>query len=249
MRLIHIVLSELVWLGLCQAIDFCEIKACKEVPHIGCHNDMNFNSRCLRTHFLIKIRPFTEYLIKIHNKYRQNVAAGEIRQLPTAAHMPELVWDADLALVAEYHVKQCQTALTDYCVATNDFEAPKANVGAVFESRIRGYSSTNTEYISIFAEQWLHQVYSITSGDIHEYVRQEYSHIMTILNEKVSHFGCAAAQDFNLKHTRFLLICYYSSAPTLGTIVYTTGNFTPADCENGPSTDHPNLCKTLPKSA
>ena len=51
-------------------------------------------------------------ILDIHNKYRARIAQGQERQgapgpQPGAANMQELVWDPELATVAQMHADQC----------------------------------------------------------------------------------------------------------------------------------------------
>lgn len=47
-------------------------------------------------------------ILRLHNDYRQKAAQGLIRNLPPAADMMELVWDRELATIAQAHSSQCQ---------------------------------------------------------------------------------------------------------------------------------------------
>ncbi|XP_042148361.1 CRISP/Allergen/PR-1 [Ixodes scapularis] len=47
-------------------------------------------------------------ILRLHNDYRQKAAQGLIRNLPAAADMMELVWDRELATIAQAHSSQCQ---------------------------------------------------------------------------------------------------------------------------------------------
>jgi hypothetical protein len=42
-----------------------------------------------------------------HNSKRSKVALGEVGSFPQAKRMPRLVWNKDLAYLAELNTKQC----------------------------------------------------------------------------------------------------------------------------------------------
>lgn len=51
-----------------------------------------------------------DLVVKLHNEYRQKVATGRetlAGGLPTASNMMEMVWDDELAAVAQKHAEQC----------------------------------------------------------------------------------------------------------------------------------------------
>ncbi|GIX99830.1 hypothetical protein CDAR_460641 [Caerostris darwini] len=52
-----------------------------------------------------------QLVVKLHNEYRQKVATGHERHaggMPPAANMLEMVWDNELAAVAQKHAEQCK---------------------------------------------------------------------------------------------------------------------------------------------
>ncbi|GIY00508.1 hypothetical protein CEXT_627681 [Caerostris extrusa] len=52
-----------------------------------------------------------QLVVKLHNEYRQKVATGQERGaggMPPAANMLEMVWDNELAAIAQKHAEQCK---------------------------------------------------------------------------------------------------------------------------------------------
>ncbi|EDW19555.1 allergen Tab y 5.0101 [Drosophila mojavensis] len=238
-----------LWLVLCWneclAIDFCNMTECNGLRHLGCENDLTFHESCLRTRILLNMQIYRDYLLKLHNKYREEVASGDIKGLPAAMHMPELIWHFKLALIAEYHVKRCSQDL-NYCLAVSTFTNPALNYGMNWLDiePIPNYSrSTNSEKLTVQTEVWMHQVYKLALGQNEV---GEVSQIKNILNDHNKYVGCAAAEDFNREASRFVLVCYYNSQIDPASDLYTAGTFSEDHCADGVSEDYPHLCKTLP---
>lgn len=186
---------------------------------------------------------YKNYMVMMHNKYRNQVASGIIIGVSEAVRMPEMLWHSKLALLAEYHVKRCVDSLEDYCMALPGFPQPGVNYG-LNELDIRAMPDynvkTNSENILLQTEQWMHQVYRLDDSD-HKF--KELPALNNILNERNFYVGCAAAEYYNLSLSRFLLICYYDEAYNGTQQVYETGPFEPEQCPRGVSDRFPYLCK------
>ncbi|XP_034481772.1 allergen Tab y 5.0101 [Drosophila innubila] len=233
----------LFWLRYVLAVDFCNMTECKEKPHLGCNNDLTFHRSCMRTHVLVNMQIYEDYLVKIHNKYRNDVASGIIRGLPKAQQMPELLWHSKLALLAEYHVKRCLNMLTNYCVSLTNFTEPGVNYGLNWlnvESNSNYRPRINSNKITLQVDQWMHQVYSLANPTPYD---EEVYEIRNILNDRNFFLGCAAAEDYDRRNSRFVLICYYGAKYEWGTPVYQKGTFLPINCPRNRSDNYAHLCK------
>ncbi|XP_017043634.1 scoloptoxin SSD552 [Drosophila ficusphila] len=235
------VLTPLFLIETTLAIDFCDIKSCRGKKHIGCENNMVFDDSCLRFNSLVNMMLFRQYLLGLHNGYRQEVASNSFGDLPPAQKMPELVWDDYLEVIAEYHLKRCKEELPEnICLATDDFDNPQFNYVEDFYARPLVRQS-NVREITILAEQWLDEIY-----DLDDIATDEAeSEIRNIINDRGSYMGCAAGQDFDLWNTHFMLVCYYSDGPPLEGNLYEEGSFNASLCPHGKSDAYPDLCKTL----
>lgn len=225
------------------AIDFCNMMECKGKPHLGCNNDLTFQRSCLPKRVLVNMQIYEDYLVKIHNKIRNDVASGSIPGLPKAQQMPEMLWHSKLALLAEYHVKRCLLNLSNYCVALTNFTEPAVNYGLNrlnIESIISYRSKINSNKITLQVDQWMNQVYKLAYGA--EYMDEIYE-IRNILNDRNSFLGCAAAEDYDRKSSRFVLICYYDEKHAWGTPIFQKGNFLSINCPRGRSDNYAHLCK------
>ncbi|XP_020809084.1 uncharacterized protein LOC110184785 [Drosophila serrata] len=236
-------LGLLLSLRTCLAIDFCDIPSCGGRTHIGCNNSLIFNvDKCLRFNDLVNMQSFRRYLLTVHNKYRQDVASGRLKRLPSALKMPELVWDDYLALLAEYHLKRCQIELpSNSCVATDDFPNANFNYGEDFFARPQRKQS-NVRHMTLLTEEWMDEVYDLETID----TDAASDNIANIIADRVTHMGCAAGQDYDLWNVHFALYCYYSSGPPLHDTLYEKGSFNVSLCAHGKSEEYENLCKTLP---
>lgn len=186
---------------------------------------------------------YKEYLIKMHNKYRNEVASGVIIGVSEAIHMPEMMWHSKLALLAEYHVKRCTESLKGYCTALPSFPNPAVNYG-LNELDIRSQPDYRAKILSenilLQTEQWMHQVYKLDDSE-HNY--DKFPALINILNENNFYVGCAAAEYYDLNWSRFLLICYYDEILNGTQQIYETGPFDEDLCPLGVSEIYPYLCK------
>ncbi|KAI8040315.1 scoloptoxin SSD976 isoform X1 [Drosophila gunungcola] len=234
-------LSQILFLRSILGIDFCDVKSCHGKRHIGCDNTMMFDDSCLRYHSLVNMQFFRQYLLGLHNEYRQEVASSVYADLPPAQNMPELVWDDYLSVVAEYHLKRCQREVPDdLCLATDDFADPHFNYAEDFYPRPR-IRQSNVREMTILSEQWMDELFDL--DDIS--TENAESEIGNIINDKSSYMGCAAGRDFDLWNIHFVLVCYYSSGPPEKGSLYEEGLFNASLCPHGQSDEYPNLCKTL----
>ncbi|EDV96949.1 GH14938 [Drosophila grimshawi] len=218
---------------------------CHGLQHLGCENDLTFHSSCMHTHVLVNMQMYRNYLLKIHNKYREDVAAGTIIGLPMASHMPELKWHSKLALIAEYHVKRCLQSMFRYCMAVTNFPDPAVNYGSnlLDTQSLPSYTpSPNSEKLTAQVEQWTHQVYKLAQGHL---FGNEVHEIRNILNDENQFVGCAAADYSDRAASRFVLICYYNNRIEAMAPIYKKGTFADKNCPHGISEDYPKLCKML----
>ncbi|EDW70168.1 antigen 5 like allergen Cul n 1 isoform X1 [Drosophila virilis] len=242
-RMCIVVLLIFVCYTKCLAIDFCNMTECKGVSHLGCNNDLTFHSSCMHNCILLNMQIYKDYLVKLHNKYREDVASGALMGLAQASHMPELLWHSKLALIAEYHVKRCLQRLEN-CMAVTAFPNPAVNYGSSWLNiaSLPSYTrSTNSEKLTSQTEQWLHQVYNLAQGDLGVEVYE----IKNILNDNNSYVGCAAAEDYDKAADRFVLICYYNHPHEEIRQIYKSGKFEVQQCPHGVSDSYPHLCKTI----
>jgi len=92
--------------------DYCSITP----QHTLCSIDQSPGSHCNGDHLARGVTPQEiQEILEVHNRYRSQVALGlETRGKPGpqagAANMRELIWDAELAKVAQAHADQCRFA-------------------------------------------------------------------------------------------------------------------------------------------
>ncbi|XP_055317728.1 antigen 5 like allergen Cul n 1-like [Sitodiplosis mosellana] len=64
----------------------------------------------------------------MHNKWRSEIAWGNIKHYDPATHMAKMTWDSELAELAERHAKSCEFA-HDKCYNRNKFDGAIPNIG------------------------------------------------------------------------------------------------------------------------
>ncbi|XP_060655784.1 uncharacterized protein LOC132791025 [Drosophila nasuta] len=235
----------LFFLGLSQvlATDLCSISSCNGTQHLGCNNNLIFHGSCLKKRVLVNMQVYEDYLVKIHNKYRDDVASGDIPGLAKATRMPEMLWHWKLALLAEYHVKRCLRNLSKYCVALTNFTTPAVSYGVSWLNveRMPDYNpKIYSEKITMQVDQWMVQVYKLA----HFYgYGENLVEIGNILNERNFFLGCAAGEDYDRRNSRFVLICYYDEQYNSQNPLYKPGPFEASQCPRGRSDNYAHLCK------
>lgn len=98
-----------------------------------------------------------------HNRYRNQIALGNVPDFPSASRMATISWDATLAQLAELNVRQCEMK-HDECRSTNDYRYAGQNLcmsGSYLDGNenpqiISDYSLTNS-----FQSRTLHQLFPI----------------------------------------------------------------------------------------
>ncbi|KAH7953762.1 hypothetical protein HPB49_011973 [Dermacentor silvarum] len=119
------------------------------VTHTACKGP---NPRCTLDRALTGLSPqIKQQALQVHNDYRSQVAQGRLQHYPPAKNMYELVWDDEMAEVAQAFAEQCDYSNHDHREAriTSRFKA----VGQCFGWAIDSVKQTNTEG-KTWADDW-----------------------------------------------------------------------------------------------
>nr|AAX44092.1 salivary protein [Phlebotomus ariasi] len=239
--------------------DYCEPKLCKfnnqVKTHIGCKNDGKFvESTCPKPNDAQMI-DMTEQrknlFLKIHNRLRDRLARGSVSNFKSAAKMPMLKWDNELARLAEYNVRTCKFA-HDQCRSTKACPYAGQNLGQMLSSP----DFLDPNYvIKNITREWFLEYKWANQGHTDKYMTgsgkngKAIGHFTAFIHEKSDKVGCAVAkltnQQYNMK--QYLVACNYCYTNMLKEGIYTTGK--PCSQCQGKKCDsvYKNLCDASEK--
>uniref|UniRef100_F6JY57 30.2 kDa salivary antigen 5-related protein n=1 Tax=Phlebotomus tobbi TaxID=33402 RepID=F6JY57_9DIPT len=165
--------------------------------------------------------------LKIHNRLRDRFARGSVPNFKSAAKMPVLKWDNELAKLAEYNVRTCKFA-HDQCRATTACPYAGQNLGQMLSSPDYldpGYAIKNITREWFLEYKWANQdrtnIYTAGPGKDGKQI----GHFTSFIHEKSDKVGCAVAKltnrQFNMK--QYLIACNYCYTNMMNERVYSTG--------------------------
>ena len=173
-----------------------------------------------------------------HNELRRKVAKGLETQStngqnqPIATNMNELLWDEDLAVMAQTWVDQCPTD-HDKDSRTPEFKNSHAqNLGQTFASSFNT-TSGNSKDTTIFVQGWYDEVRDFprvpTSGMI--------THYTTVVTGVTTKVGCGWIKYYGpmpdgTKMYKQVFICNYGPT-TISDFPYTAGTTPGSACTKG----------------
>lgn len=181
-----------------------------------------------------------------HNSWRHNTAAGSLtgfqgESLPSATRMAKMQWSDSLAESAALNTKQCAMS-HDSCRGSSEFNFAGQNLA------IRWASNINIdESIQLFTDMWGNErefvrvsdilsLQGVTGGD-----GQAIGHYTAMVNEKMTHVGCAMSLFEDGTWRVALFACNYAFNNFLGRRVYQHGAAA-SQCITGRDSVFGNLC-------
>ena len=125
-----------------------------------------------------------ELILKMHNEYRNKVAEGKQSPLPTAAGLPELVWDITLTEKAQAFADSCPRKASDVSTEGENFYLA-AGENLNVEEIVRG---------------WYNQVRKITKDVVTNFTNNSaYERVAQILWSNTTKLGKKIAYSFVFK--------------------------------------------------
>lgn len=206
----------------------------------------NFSDECPKDAREVKIEPHQKSILSLFNELRNNVAGGRIEGLPKATRMAKMSWCDELAHLALFNVKTCQS-LPDKCRSTERFAYAGQN-NAIFSYSGAESEYTDAEIIKEQIENWFAERANaspeILASFPEELPNQKIAKFTIAVAEKNSHLGCAAVRFSRDYYNHFVLTCNFATSNVIGQPVYTPGDKATSGCKNryGAAFDYPNLC-------
>ncbi|EDW84161.1 uncharacterized protein Dwil_GK13988 [Drosophila willistoni] len=231
--------------GLATAVDYCALPTCLD-KHIACNNKGNFSTECPSNVREIKIESHHKLILSLFNDLRNKVAGGLIEKLPKAVRMAKMSWCEELAHLALFNVKTCES-IADKCRSTERFAYAGQN-NAIFSYSGAESEYTDAEIIKEQIEKWFSERANVSpeilSNFPEELPNKSVAKFTIAVAEKNTHIGCAAVRFSKDFYNHFVLTCNFATSNIVGQPVYTPGEKATSGCKNryGAAFDYPNLC-------
>nr|P35786.1 RecName: Full=Venom allergen 5; AltName: Full=Allergen Ves s V; AltName: Full=Antigen 5; Short=Ag5; AltName: Full=Cysteine-rich venom protein; Short=CRVP; AltName: Allergen=Ves s 5 [Vespula squamosa] len=197
-------------------VDYCKIKCLKGGVHTACKYGTSTKPNC--GNMVVKSYGVTQAekqeILKIHNDFRNKVARGlETRgnpgPQPPAKNMNNLVWNNELANIAQIWASQCKYG-HDTCKDTT-----KYNVG----QNIAVSSSTAAVYENVgnLVKAWENEVKDFNptiSWEQNEF--KKIGHYTQMVWAKTKEIGCGSIKYVDNNWYTHYLVCNYGPAGNFG---------------------------------
>lgn len=181
-----------------------------------------------------------------HNTWRHNTAGGSISgyqgvTLPTATRMAKMQWSDELAQFAALNTKQCMMR-HDSCRGSSQFNFAGQNLAMRWASNINIDDS-----ITLFINMWANEHAYVRLSDIQSLQGTSggggnvIGHYTAMVNEKMTHVGCAMSLFDDGSWRAALFACNYAFNNFIGRRVYQSGA-TGSQCVTGRDSVFSNLC-------
>lgn len=88
--------------------NWCNIQSCQPKTHIACNNNGAFYTTCNNPVAVKFTSSQLKLILQGHNAYRNKVASGKLQGFSTARRMAKMIWNDQMAFLAELNTKQCK---------------------------------------------------------------------------------------------------------------------------------------------
>ncbi|XP_055630734.1 antigen 5 like allergen Cul n 1-like isoform X2 [Toxorhynchites rutilus septentrionalis] len=214
--------------------------------HVACGHDGSFAEDCPAGRTLFKIDPQIQaFIIHLHNDARNRLANGSLEGFESALRMPSVVWNDELAKLAEINTKSCKFE-HDECRNTEQYRIAGQNLAL-------GYYAVETDIFDILEKLtalWFKEYRDAnqTLMDVYEKPQNvTVGHFTQMMSDRTTSIGCGIViyphkvPGYTFKVVLFA--CNYSITSITGQPVYRKG---PAGikCEFGVNPYYNGLCST-----
>uniref|UniRef100_A0A182M300 SCP domain-containing protein n=1 Tax=Anopheles culicifacies TaxID=139723 RepID=A0A182M300_9DIPT len=233
--------------------DYCDQSLCKpNHAHIACNATEQFGELCPSgaVELVAMEQPLKELILKLHNGLRSELASGKMDGFAEAERMAVLVWDDELASLAEYNARTCQY-LHDECRSTKRYRYAGQNIGR--KSRTGNVTIDLERAITDLTNKWWQEYVESNQTVMDDYRAVgegvDVGHFAQMASDRVTRVGCGATRYYNgaRKRSYVYYVCNYSHSNEHGQPVYRKGTqcgkcvdtASSAKC----STTYPGLCE------
>ncbi|XP_065365457.1 antigen 5 like allergen Cul n 1-like [Calliphora vicina] len=226
--------------------DYCSANLCRNgKKHIACKNNGKFAAVCKNPKIIQITTALRTQIVNKHNELRNKIAQG-FDKFPTAERMAAMVWNNELAKLAEYNVKQCKMS-HDQCRNTKDFPYAGQNIAT---STWRGMQKTVTQVIDTHIKNWFNEYKDCPVDIIKSYSKPKsgkaIGHFTAMVQDKSTHVGCAILRHNKNGSIQQIMTCNYAHTNINAAAVYRQGP-TASKCTSGTHKKFTSLCSSSEK--
>ncbi|XP_052844165.1 venom allergen 5-like isoform X1 [Drosophila gunungcola] len=203
---------------------------------------IDWSSQCGQNPQIVPIpNTMRTLILNNHNTYRDLVAGTKFHRLPTAGRMLKMMWDSDLAYLAELLVKRCDLHPTDHCISTELFSAPGYH--AVYNK-----FKKNEDAFRIVRSQlnsWYDQYKHVSAASLLDGLsnnKSEIGHFLRMMVGPSNRIGCAMARLEKDGWNHQWLGCLYSCSPKKNSLLYEYSINPGMFCTTGVDGEFQHLC-------
>uniref|UniRef100_A0A4Q8KAQ4 U6-Nephitoxin-Nsp1b_2 n=1 Tax=Nephila sp. SGP-2016 TaxID=1905176 RepID=A0A4Q8KAQ4_9ARAC len=193
-------------------------------------------------------------VVRAHNEYRNKVATGQESAaggMPTAANMMEMVWDDELASIAQKHAETCTFRHDCYACRQVDRFIVGQNI---YMAMSWGYPDKS--YWRPMVKAFYDEIEQFDKSYIQPFVFGSYGHFTQVVWATSWRVGCGKAVFKDTKWYKTYLVCNYGPAGNMmGGEMYKEGD-TCSECPSntccgsscaqyGIQSDYEGLCKVI----
>ncbi|XP_052871867.1 antigen 5 like allergen Cul n 1-like [Anopheles cruzii] len=227
--------------------NYCTTEDCHAPgDHVGCRPPSSWGGEtCKRMTKPRKVSisyDLQQFILDEHNKNRSQLALGRVYRFKKAQKMPTLVWDKELATLADYNARSCDYG-HDRCRSTQEFPWAGQNIAI---TRFYGYSFSDRELVTRFISGWWSEYldarpYMITSYP-ENYRGRPIGHFTQIASDRTTKVGCSMWSWKDGQMDVYYFVCNYSVTNIIARSVYLEGQMTGSQCQKGLNRKFPGLC-------
>lgn len=202
-----------------------------------------------------------QQILDMHNKYRNQIASGNLPGFKSAAKMSTLVcnltwkqfwlkcltsmnfkqqWNQDLADYAGLNVRRCQYGHDCHNTPENKYSGQNINSKTTFGGGSQ--FSKIPEFIDSSINVWWNEKDLASQAVIDNCCGSgNIPHFLEMASDRVTHVGCAISQYTDSQGKKSYMVCNYSFTIILSQQVYVSGP--PASqCQSGSNPNYQALC-------
>uniref|UniRef100_A0A2M3YWX0 Venom allergen-1 n=1 Tax=Anopheles braziliensis TaxID=58242 RepID=A0A2M3YWX0_9DIPT len=228
--------------------DYCSTSDChRQGEHVGCHPPATSGGpTCKGMSGARKVRispELQQFILDEHNKNRSRLALGQVAPYRKAQKMPTLVWDPELASLADANARSCNYG-HDRCRATQQFPYAGQNIAI---TKFYGYKFTDKELVTRFVSGWWSEYLDARPQHITQYPAsysgKPIGHFTQIASDRTNKVGCSMWYWKDGQFDVYYFVCNYSVTNIIKKSVYLAGDRTGSQCNKGLNSKFPGLCK------
>ncbi|KAL9696120.1 hypothetical protein quinque_015405 [Culex quinquefasciatus] len=215
--------------------------------HVACGHDGSFAEDCPTGRTLFKLdAQMRAFLIHLHNEARNQLANGSLEGFEPASRMTSVVWNDELAKLAELNVKSCKFK-HDECRNTEEYRQAGQNLAF-------GYYPLDDNIFDVLEKLttlWFNEYKDASQAVMDEFENPPNAtigHFTQMMSDRTTEIGCALViypqklSGFTFKVV--LYACNYSLTNIYGQPVYRKGAAAAERCARGTSPYYDGLCSS-----